>query len=119
MSSGTTPPEGTEVTLGEVSRGLARVERQMHDGFAAIRAEIGKLSFVPAQVYAADSLAYRDRMERIEGALRDEAEARREAEALAGQRAWQSRLSMGLALIGLPLSIIGSVAAGLVIAALK
>jgi hypothetical protein len=119
MSLGVDPVDGTEVTLGEVSRGLFRVEREMHAGFTAIRQEIGKLSFVPAQVYAADTMAYRDRVERIEATLRGEAELRREAETAAAQRTWQARLSMMLALVGMPLSIIGSVVAGLVISALK
>ena len=38
--------ESTEVTLGEVARGLSRVEREMQEGFAAIRREIAGLSFV-------------------------------------------------------------------------
>lgn len=119
MSPGVDPADSTEVTLGEVARGLGRVEREMHLGFSAIRAEIGKLSFVPAQVYAADMVAYRDRMERIEENAAREAELRHEAEAVASQRAFQSRWSVVLALIGMPISIIGAVIAALVIAALK
>lgn len=119
MSLGADAGGSTEVTLGEVSRGLSRVEREMHLGFQAIRAEIGKLSFVPSQVYAADMMAYRDRLERTEIALRDEVEVRRETDTANAQRAWQSRWGVTLALIGMPISIIGSVVAGLVIAALK
>ena len=119
MSPGVNPAESTEVTLGEVSRGLSRVEREMQAGFSTMRAEISRLSFVPAQVYASDSAAYRDRMDRVEAALRDEGQLRHEAESLADQRAWQSRLSIMLALVGMPLSIVGSVVAGLVIAAFK
>lgn len=113
------PAESTEVTLGEVSRGLSRVEREMHMGFAAIRVEIGKLSFVPSQVYAADSLAYRDRMERVEASLRQETEHRLKAESEAAQRAWQSRLGIALALIGFPLSIVGAVITGLIMTHVK
>jgi hypothetical protein len=119
VSPGVDPADGTEVTLGEVSRGLSRVEREMHAGFAAMRAEIGMLSFVPSQVYAADMMAYRDRLERAEVAIRSESELRRETETGASQRAWQGRIGILLALVGMPLSIIGSVVAGLVIAALK
>lgn len=110
-----TAPDPGDVTLGEVARGLSRVEREMQ----AIRREISQLSFVPAQVYAADSLAYRDRIERVEHALAAEVEARREVETVSAQRSWQSRWSITIALIGMPLSILGSIVAGLVLAALK
>lgn len=98
----------TEVTLGEVGRGLDRVEREMRDGIAAIRAEIKALAFVPAAVYAADQVGNRERIERLEEADKD-----------ARQRAWQSRWSIVLALIAMPISIVGAVIAALVIAALK
>lgn len=111
--------ESTEVTLGEVARGVSRVEREMHEGFAAIRREIAGLSFVPAQVYAADMLAYRERVVRVEEDLDEERKIRREAEQVQQQRGWQAKWSIVLALIAMPISILGSVVAGLVIAALK
>lgn len=111
--------DSKEVTLGEVARGLSRVEREMQAGFAAIRAEIQGLSFVPAAVYAADSLAYRERIERIEHEQAAEARMRREAETASQQRAWQARWSIILAVIGMPISIGGAVIAALLIAALK
>lgn len=109
----------TEVTLGEVARGLSRVEREMQVGFAAIRAEIQGLSFVPAAVYAADMLAHRERLDRIEREAAEETEIRREAEATAQQRAWQARWSIILAVVAMPISVLGSVVAALLIAALK
>ena len=113
------PLDANEPTLGEVSRGLGRVEREMREGFTAIRTEIGKLGFVPAQVYASDQAAARDRLVRIEESLREEADLRREAETSAAQRAWQSRWSVTLAMIGMPISIIGAVIAALVTASFK
>lgn len=112
-------PDATEVTLGEVARGLGRVEREMHEGFAAMRREISTLSFVPAAVYAADMMAYRDRVDRLEVDLNEESGTRRDAEHVAQQRAWQSRWSIILALVGMPISIIGAVVAALVIATVK
>lgn len=91
----------------------------MREGFAAIRNEIKSLSFVPAAVYSADKLAHNDRFDRLTQDFESEREARREAEALATQRAWQARWSIVLALLGMPISIFGAVVAALIIAALK
>jgi hypothetical protein len=108
--------EFSEVTLGEVARGLNRVEREMHEGFAAIRREIGHLSFVPAAVYSADMVAYRERMERVEAGLAEEISLRREDAQTSSQRAWQSRWGIALALIAMPISIVGAVIAALIVA---
>lgn len=108
-------PESTEVTLGEVHRGLTRVEQEMHLGFEAVRQQIRTLSFVPSGVYAADVLAYRDRLDRIETALAAEVTWRRDTEAVSVQRAWQSRLSIVLAMV----SVLGAIVAPLIVAALK
>jgi hypothetical protein len=108
-------PDPADVTIGELARGLSRVEREVQAGFAAIRQEISGLSFVPAQVYAADTSAWRDRVQRLERDLSAEAAVRRETEATAQQRAWQAKWSIMIALFGMPISIIGA----LIIAALK
>jgi hypothetical protein len=112
-------PDATEVTLGEVARGLSRVETEMHAGFKALREELKTLSFVDSAVYSADKVAYHDRVARLEADLEDERTLRREADAVAQQRAWQSRWSIILAVIGMPISILGAVVAALVVAALK
>jgi hypothetical protein len=109
----------TEVTLGEVARGLGRVEREMQAGFQAIKDEIKSLSFVPAAVYSADKVAQHDRMERLELDLEEEKVLRRDAEAISNQRAFQSRWSIILALVAMPISVIGSVLAALIVAWLK
>lgn len=108
-----------EVTLGEVARGLSRVEREMLAGFTALRQEIAGLAFVPAAVYAADQVAHRERVTRVEQDIADEATARQQAESVAQQRAWQARWSIILAIACMPVSVAGSVIAALVIAALK
>jgi hypothetical protein len=111
--------DSTEVTLGEVARGLGRVEREIEVGFQAIRQEIKSLSFVPAAVYSADKVAQHDRIGRLEEDLEEEKVLRRDAEALSSQRAWQSRWSLLLALFGMPISVVGAVAAALIVAWLK
>lgn len=97
-----------EVSTGELSRGLARLEREMQAGFAQLRGQLGELNYVQPAVYAADQAATRDRLERLEAAAE-----------VAQQRAWQSRWSINLALFGMPLSIVGAVVAALVVAALR
>ncbi|WP_328465550.1 hypothetical protein OHA21_43880 [Actinoplanes sp. NBC_00393] len=114
-----TTVDPSDVTTGELSRGLSRVEREMREGFSAIRKEISGLSFVPAAVYAADMLAYRDKIQRLEGDLDEERQERREDQKIAQQRSWQASWSIRLAIISMPLSLAVSVAAGLLIAALK
>jgi hypothetical protein len=99
-----TPPDPGDVTTGELSRGLSRVEREMQAGFTAIRDEIRALAFVPAAVYASEMTAVRERVKRVE-----------EAGETADQRAWQARLAITLAVVSMLLSIVG----GLVLAALK
>lgn len=97
-------PDPGDVTTGELSRGLSRVEREMQAGFSAVREEIRALAFVPAAVYTSEMAANRDRIKRLE-----------EGEEAADQRAWQARLALGVALTSMLLSIIG----GLILAALK
>lgn len=97
-----------EVSTGELSRGLARVEQEMKDGFSQLRAELAAMTYVQPAVYAADQAATRDRLVRLE-----------EAEKVAQQRAWQSRWSIIIALVGMPISIIGAVIAAMLITGLK
>lgn len=89
-----------EVSTGELSRGLARVEDEMKAGFAQLRRELAAMTYVQPAVYAADQAATRDRLVRLE-----------QAEQVAQQRAWQARLSLILAFI--------SLAGALAVAALK
>lgn len=103
-----TQPDQSDVTIGELSRGLSRVERQVQDGFAAIRQEIAGLGFVPTAVYAADMAALRDRQLRVELGLADEIAQRHTAEATTQQRAWQAKWSIILAVASVPLSVIGA-----------
>ena len=110
-----TSPDPREVTLGEVARGLSRVEREMQVGIAAIRQEIAALAFVPAAVYAADMSAHRERVTRLERDLAEESAVRQNTEAVSQQRAWQAKWSIILAFVGMPISVVGA----LVIAALK
>jgi hypothetical protein len=91
----------------------------MQAGFAAIRREISGLSFVPAPVYAADMVAYRDRVQRLEEDLDEERAERREAEKVAQQRSWQATWSVKLAAIGMPITLITSVVGALIVAGLK
>jgi hypothetical protein len=111
--------ENTEVTLGEVSRGLTRVEAEMRAGFDAISQEIKSLSFVPAAVYSADKLAAADRMAALAADFEEDRRERREVEAVAAQRAWQARWSIILAMIAMPISIIGAVLTALLMSTIK
>lgn len=87
----------------------------MHVGFQSMRDEIQRLAFVPAAVPAADRSGDTDRIRR----LKDETKEREGGMAVADQRAWQARMSLILALIGLPLSIIGSVVVALILTHMK
>lgn len=108
-----------EVTIGELDRRVDRLERAMEAGFQGLREEIQRLSFVSAAVYAADRSADQERIRRLEADLTEERDARTGAEQAVQQRAWQSRWSLIVALIGLPLSVIGSVLAALLLTYLK
>lgn len=107
--------EPNGITLGEVGRRVDRLDSEMRAGFQKVAEQIAGLSFVPAAVYAADRSAEAERARRVEADLREEIRARESAEQTSGQRAWQARLSLILALVGLPLSVIGSVVAALVV----
>ncbi|MFI6760596.1 hypothetical protein ACIBF5_15820 [Micromonospora sp. NPDC050417] len=102
------------VTLGELGRRVDRVDVEMRNGFQQLREELRGLTFVPAAVYAADRSGDHERMRRLEGDLKEEITAREEAEKVAGQRAWQSRLSLTLAIVGLPISIVGSIVVAII-----
>lgn len=93
-----------DVTTGELSRGLSRVEREMQAGFTAIRDEIRGLTFVPTAVYAADKLAAAERVTRLEADLAEERRERQADEKVAQQRAWQAGLAVKLAIAGIPIS---------------
>lgn len=107
--------EPTDITLGEVARRVDRLDQEMRAGFKAVQEEIAKLAFVPAAVYAADRAADVERIRRLEDDLKEEVGAREETERTAAQRTWQARLSLVMALIGLPLSVLGSVIVALVV----
>lgn len=107
--------EAKDITLGELGRRVDRVEVEMRAGFDSMRQQIERLAFVPAGVYAADKSAEGQRIQRIEDALEREVEARVEAQKTADQRAWQSRWSLVMALIGMPLTVVGSIVIALIV----
>lgn len=107
--------DGRDVTLGEVVRRVDRLDREMMAGFASMREELRGLAFVPAAVYSADRVADDLRFRRLEDDLVAERAGREEAERVADQRAWQARLSVVMAFVGLPLSVIGSIVVALVV----
>jgi hypothetical protein len=108
-----------DITLGEVGRRVDRLDQEMRAGFAKVAEQLAGLAFVPAGVYAADQSAMAERMRRLEADLRDEEAARRAAEQTASHRAWQARLSLVMALLGLPLSVLGAVVVALVLAPMR
>jgi hypothetical protein len=104
------------VTLGELARRVdridGRVERMdadMHTGFDTLRADIGKLSFVPHEVYDTSQRADAARFGRLEADLRDEGAARKASEERADQREWQVRVALGVAVFGTVLSVVVAV----------
>lgn len=111
--------EPTDITLGEVGRRVDRLDHEMRAGFTRVAEQVAALTFVPAAVYAADQSATAEKIRRLEADLRGEEEERRTAEQTASQRAWQARLSLIMALLGMPLSVIGSVVVALAVARLQ
>lgn len=110
--------ESQDVTLGELARRVDRLDSAMVAGFATMQAELRGLAFVPAAVYSADRVTDDLRVSRLESDLLAERVGREEAERIAAQRAWQARLSMVMAFVGLPLSVIGSIVVALVVSQL-
>lgn len=55
-----------DVTLGELSRRVERLETQVSAGFEAMRSELRTLTFVPAGVYASDQSGVNMRIQRLE-----------------------------------------------------
>ena len=108
-----------DMTLGELARRVDRIDSEVRDGFAGVREEIRSLAFVHPAVYAADRQADGQRFARIERDLTEEKNAREDAERMAAARAWQARFSLVMALLGLPISVIGSVVVALVVAQIK
>lgn len=107
------------ITLGELGRRADRLDQEMRLGFDSLRNEIQRLNFIPSGVYAADRSADQERIRRLEQDLSTEVKERESALAESNQRAWQARLSFILALIGLPVSIIGSLIVALVLTQMK
>jgi len=111
--------EAQDISLGEVARRVDRLDSEMRAGFASMRDEIRGLAFVPAGVYTADRSADLERMRRFEDDLAEEMRTRVAVQQTTDQRAWQARLSLIVALLGLPISIIGSIAVALILARLN
>jgi hypothetical protein len=66
-------------------------------------------------VYASDRSAHQERIRRLEKDIADERLAREDAQKEWSRRGWQARLSLVMALLGLPLSILGSVLAAVIL----
>lgn len=98
-----------EPTNGELSRRMDRLDKALADQFTSLREEIRALAFVQPAVYAADLIASRERMDRLDAELDEERRERREAQKLADQRSWQARLAMGVALLGAVLSVVTAI----------
>lgn len=97
-----------DVTINELARRVDRLDTAMASGFQSMREEIQRLAFVPAAVYAADRSGDQERIRRLE-----------EGAKLVDQRAWQARTSLIVAVVGLPLSIIGSIIVAMLLAQMK
>lgn len=83
-----------QVTIGELGRRMDRVEEAVTRGFDRLTERLDR-DYVGVALYAADRAADRARMAKLE--------ARAEGDA---QRAWQSRLSLMVALLSVPAGII-------------
>jgi hypothetical protein len=66
-------------------------------------------------VYASDRSADQERIRRLEKDIADERLAREDAQKEWSRRGRQARLSLVMALLGLPLSILGSVLAAVIL----
>jgi hypothetical protein len=98
-----------EPTNGELSRRMDRLEKAMEVQFTALREEIRAMAYVQPAVYAADMLAYRQRMDRLDADLEEERRERRSAEKLSDTRSWQVRIAMLMAFVGAVLSVASAI----------
>ncbi len=83
-----------QVTIGEIGRRMDRVEEAVTRGFDRLTERLDR-DYVPVAVYAADRAADQTRIAKLE--------ARADSDT---QRAWQARLSLSLALLSVPASIV-------------
>lgn len=104
-----------DMTIGELSRRVDRLDTEMKAGIQAVREDIQRLQFVPAAVYASDRSGDAERVRRLEADLIEERREREAEKGTADQRAWQARLSLIMAMVGLPISLIGSILAAVII----